>query len=110
MLFGDVINLLTIITTKDANGYKIEEASKNTTIFAEKKSVRQSEHYQAAAVGVNVEIMFVVWSIEYQGNKYLEYDSKVYQVERTYDTGEFTELICSLKGVIEDGKIKYNAS
>jgi SPP1 family predicted phage head-tail adaptor len=105
------INLLDTTTTKDSNGYRVEEVTQKTDIFAEKKSIRQSEHYQAAAAGFNVEIMFLIWSIEYAGEKYIEYKSKVYQIERTYNTGDLTELMCSLKGVIEeDGKIKYNAS
>ena len=69
--------------------------NESRSIFAEKKSVRQSEHYQASAAGISVEIMFQIWSIDYQGEKYIEHEGKGYKVERTYSTGEMTELVCS---------------
>ena len=64
-------------------------------VFANKKSVRQSEFYQAAVAGLKPELLFEVRSIEYGSDKKLKYNSKVYDIIRTYDKGEITELTVS---------------
>ena len=68
-------------------------------VFADKQSIRQSEFYQAAATGLRPELMFVVRSVDYNGEQKLKYNDKEYAVIRTYDKdGELTELIC--QGVV----------
>lgn len=67
-------------------------------IFANKKSVRQSEFYQAAIVGLKPEIIFEVNSFEFDNDEKLRYpvgDGKVYSIIRTYDKGEIIELTVS---------------
>lgn len=94
MLFKDVINLISISTTTNAIGDSVETATKKE-VFANKKSVRQNEFYQAAATGLRPELMFVIHSAEYNQEPKVEYDGKTYNIIRTYDKGEWTELICS---------------
>lgn len=66
------------------------------TVFANKKSVRQSEFYQALATGLKPEIMFEVRSLEYTGQENLVYNNKEYVIIRTYSKNdEITELVCS---------------
>lgn len=68
-----------------------------TTVFADKRSVRQSEFYDAANVGLRPELMFVVNAHEYVGHESVRYPSATgseYDIIRTYEQGHYTELIC----------------
>jgi len=95
MLFREVINLISITTTENDIGDIIDAETKRQ-VFADKKSVRQNEFYQAAATGLRPEIMFVVRTIDYEQEPKLEFSSKTYNIIRTYDKDdEFTELVCS---------------
>lgn len=100
MRFDSVIYLIKIVYTKDDIGNSIEtiETIKKRKIFVEKKSIRQSEFYQAASTGLKPEITFVLWSQEYKGESKVEYDGKTYSIIRTYEkTDGTTELSCEVK-------------
>ncbi len=72
-------------------------------IYCNKKSVRQSEFYQAQAQGFKPELMFEIRTEEYRGEGYFDYNKKRYRILRTYDkSGEITELVCSAL-VVENG-------
>lgn len=66
-----------------------------TTVFANKKSVRASEFYQAMNVGMKPELVFEIRSAEYEQQEMLRYNDHEYSILRTYDKGEFTELVVS---------------
>lgn len=94
MYFSDKIKLIAITVTENSMGDKIEKETE-TEVFANKRSIRQSEFYQAAATGLRPEIMFEVWSEEYSNQPRLEYNNEPYTIIRTYaKDGELTELIC----------------
>ena len=98
MLFRDVVKLISITVTENDMG-DIIETPVERQVFADKQSIRQSEFYQAAATGLRPELMFVVRSIDYEGEPKLKYNGKEYAIIRTYDKdGELTELIC--QGVV----------
>lgn len=61
-------------------------------VFANKKSVRQSEFYQAANVGLKPELVFEVNSFEFSNDERIKYNDKEYSIIRVYDRGETTEL------------------
>ena len=61
-------------------------------VFANKKSVRQSEFYQAANVGLKPELVFEVNSFEFSNDERIKYNDKEYSIIRVYDKGETTEL------------------
>lgn len=63
-----------------------------TDIFANKRSVRQSEFYAASNLGLKPELMFEVHSHEFSGHTKLKHDNKEYEIIRAYDKGEVTEL------------------
>lgn len=65
--------------------------------FVNKLSVRSKEFYDARQIGLSPELMFEIRSQEYDFEKRLKFDNVVYDIIRTYDKGEFTELICSRK-------------
>lgn len=74
---------------------------RRTEVFAEKKSIKQSEFYQAAANGFKPELTFVIWNREYNLESKLEHTGKdgiprEYNIIRTYDkSNEEIELICA---------------
>lgn len=94
MLWRDVIDLITITTTQNNMGDNIETETSNQ-VFANKKSIRQSEFYQAQATGLRPEVMFEIKTINYNQETKLGYNDKTYNIIRVYDkNGEITELIC----------------
>jgi len=94
MLFRDVVKLISVTVTENDMG-DITETTVEREVFADKRSIRQSEFYQAAAIGLRPELMFVVRSIDYNQEPKLKYNGKEYTIIRTYDKdGELTELIC----------------
>ena len=98
MLFSDVIDLITFRADTDDNGDPVEIETGRNSVYAEKKSVRQSEFYAAAKHQTNLTQMFLVRTIDYNGERKLEYNGKIYYVVRTYDKGdEMTELVCNDK-------------
>lgn len=64
-----------------------------TEVFANKKSVRQSEFYQAAGVGMKPELVFEIKSFEYQDNRYIKHEGKMYSVLRTFIKSDIIELV-----------------
>jgi SPP1 family predicted phage head-tail adaptor len=94
MLFRDVIKLISATYSKNTIGDYIKTPDPRQ-VFANKKSIRQTEFYQAQATGLKPELMFEIRTIEYQGESTLEYDEKDYSIIRAYDkNGEITELVC----------------
>jgi SPP1 family predicted phage head-tail adaptor len=103
MLFREVIKLVSAVETANAMGDPVKVLTKSADIFADKKSIRQSEFYQAAAVGLRPELTFVIRTIEYDQEPMLEHNSKTYNIIRTYEKDdELIELVCSgvVNGVI----------
>ena len=64
-------------------------------VFANKKSVRQSEFYQAGTIGLRPELIFEVHSFEFENDEKVKYNDKEYTIIRVFDKGEITELIVS---------------
>lgn len=95
MRFNSVIFLIKVTHGENEIGDLIETTDKRQT-FAEKKSVRQSEFYQAAATGLKPEVTFNIWNQEYNGESQLEYDEKIYTIIRVFQkNNKEVELICS---------------
>lgn len=95
MMWRDTVKLLKIVM--DYNEYNEPiETYVEREVFANKKSVRQSEFYQALATGMKAEVMFEVRMADYEGELRLKYGDKVYDVTRTYErNGEIVELVCA---------------
>ena len=53
-------------------------------VFAEKKSVRQSEFYQAANQGLKPNIVFEIYAEEFNDAELVKYDGQDYSIIRTY--------------------------
>lgn len=96
MLFKDTVDLLVVDESTVINGVPTKSVTSRNTVFANLKSIRQSEFYQASAQGIQLDAMFEVRSIDYSNEKYLEHNSVEYKIIRTFSkNGEITELSCS---------------
>lgn len=100
MLWRDVVDLIGETFTENAMGDTISTLTKRQ-VFANKKSVRQSEFYLAASSGLRPELMFEVRYVEYNNEDILEYNGKQYAIIRQYSKNdEIVELIC--EGVVNN--------
>lgn len=103
MMWRDVVELVNQTSISNEYGDQVF-AETSTQVFANKKSVRQSEFYQAFAHGLKPELMFEVRSIEYSDQTSLRFNEKEYTIIRAYSKNdEVTELVVSglvAKGVI----------
>ena len=95
MRWSDTVDL--IAETSDTNDMADPVTVESSrTVFANRKSIRQTEFYQAAATGLRPEWMFEVRSMEYGGESKLRHEGRDYSIIRTYSrNGEIMELICS---------------
>lgn len=103
-MYNEVIKLIKVTKTKDKYGGLVENETERT-VFANIKSIGQSEFYQAQAVGFKPEVKFVLPDyLEYQDESKLKYkgindaEEKTYSVIRTYRVDNTLELVCK-KGV-----------
>ena len=105
MNWRDVVSLLITGPTTNDIGDAISGTISTNQLFANKKSVRQSEHYQAMANGLKLEQMFEVRYLDYkaledtivagQTMTRLTFNSKTYNIVRTFTKNdEIIELIC----------------
>lgn len=70
------------------------------TVYANKKSVRQSEFYEAKQIGLKPEIMFEVYFMEYTNEEYIRFNDKIYTIIRVYEKDTYVELVC---GALNNG-------
>lgn len=92
------INPIYLLTETDNDINDIGDIEVNIIerkVLAHKQSTRQSEFYQAQAVGIKPEIVFVIRSFEYRDEEKLKFNGIVYRILRTYDKGNGTiEIVC----------------
>lgn len=99
MKCNDVITLKKETNTVNEYGDTVK-TFESRQVFAEVKSISQSEFYQAQAVGLKPEIKFVISDFaDYQGEKILSYapygqDSEDYTILRTFRNKINLEIVC----------------
>ncbi|WP_017726765.1 hypothetical protein [Halalkalibacterium ligniniphilum] len=96
--WSDVIHLIELTEGTDEEGFATIVPGQPKKVFTNKMSVRSQEYYMAKQSGIELSLMFEVRSIDYEGEKQLSYNSLDYIVERTYEKGEFVELVCKRRG------------
>jgi hypothetical protein len=88
-----VIELLAVTIVETESG-GFTETKVNRLVYADKRSVRQSEFYQAAQAGLKPEIVFVVRRIDYADERLLSDNGLEYSIIRTYEAkNEMIELV-----------------
>ncbi|WP_313894682.1 hypothetical protein [Psychrobacillus sp.] len=98
MNWSDVVYLIGLVEGTDSEGFPSTVKGEPRMVFANKKSVRSNEFHMAKQHGVTLSYMFEVRTDEYSGEEELTYEGKDQMVYRTYEKGEFIELICHRKG------------
>lgn len=68
-------------------------------IYCNKKSIRQSEFYQAQAVGLKPTIVIEMMLCDYEGQEYVKFNDEEYSVLRTYETSKERVELTLTKGV-----------
>ncbi|MFB9326994.1 phage head closure protein [Paenibacillus aurantiacus] len=91
---AEVVQLIGLAYITGGDRDVIEAAEPRET-FAEKKSIRQSEYYQAFANSLRPTATFVIWLEEYRGENRLIHRDIAYEIIRTYEAGNRRiELVC----------------
>ena len=91
-MYNDVIYLITENTTVNEVG-DIISSSTERAVFAEVKSIGQTEFYQAQALDLKPEIKFILADYyDYKNEIKLKYNNENYNVLRTYRNGVQLEI------------------
>lgn len=100
---AEKISLISIEYAQDDIGEWVETQTK-TDVFAYVESVSMSEFFQAGLQGFKPDYRFAVWMTEYSDEELIEYNSKLYDVYRTYkrDDGRIEIYVRAKKGVEND--------
>lgn len=98
MMWRDTVELISVVKVDDGGGGYTETVTFRQ-VFANRKSIRQSEFYQAHAAGLQPEIMFEVRFADYADERKLRFPAgeggRRYLIIRTYTKNEESiELIC----------------
>ena len=95
MRMEHVVKLRTITVTSDSGGFPSKSVS-TVEVYADQKSVRQSEYYAADAQGKRLDMVLVINADDWNGATEVEYNNTVYNIERAYQVGlGRIELTCS---------------
>lgn len=96
--FDDILELINITYSQNEIGDNVEN-KEYKEIFGKRKSIKQSEFYQAQASGFKPEIKFEINSFEYDEETYARYNNKEYKIIRTYEINR-DKLEIVLEGVV----------
>ena len=77
---------------QDCIGQAIDEAIEERTIQCEVDSIGRGEWITAQQGGYESEVMVKVFSASYNGESIASYNGKTYEVYRTFQVGDKTEL------------------
>lgn len=66
-------------------------------VFAEKRSISQQEFFNAGQSDIKPTKCFVIYSHEYNNERFLIYENKKYSIYRTYEKDEDIELYCEVR-------------
>lgn len=96
MMWRDVVGLVAVTKQEAGYGALIDVDGEPREVPANKKSTRQSEFYQARAVGIKPEMTFEIFAGDYEEEPKLMFQGTTYYIIRTFSkSGEKIELICS---------------
>ncbi|PDY48449.1 phage head closure protein [Bacillus pseudomycoides] len=95
---NDILLFPVVTTIEDELGQKEEFEEFIRQVFCEKKSVPQSEFFQAGQSGIKASCTLIVHLLDYQEEQKVKYREKEYSIYRTYERNdEKVELYCEVK-------------
>jgi SPP1 family predicted phage head-tail adaptor len=84
-MYNEVITLLSIELEQNDKGDLVEKAVEETNVYAQVKSVGMKESYEAMAVGLKAEYVFVIADYyDYNDQTHVSYKNKRWKILRTY--------------------------
>lgn len=90
-----LIKLLEKTISKSKTGFETRNTTKGREVTAEQGGVGRSEFYKAAAAGMTPAVTFTVSEADYQNERLVDFDGKVYKVIRSYPVpNRKIELVC----------------
>lgn len=95
--FDHEIQLIGLVEGLDDEGFEVIEERPKEPILANRLSVRSSEYWQAKQSGVQLSYVFEIHKFEYNGEEKMLYEGEEYRIERTYEKGDYIELVCVRK-------------
>lgn len=95
--FDHQIQLIGLVEELDDDGFETIVEKPKEPILANCLSVRSSEYWQAKQNGVQLSYVFEIHKFEYNGEEKMLYEGEEYRIERTYEKGDYIELVCVRK-------------
>ena len=98
------IDLVEITTEKDEINQIVEKTRTTSTVFAEISSVSQTEFFSCGRLGLQPSLKAVIYDFEYNGEKIVRVNGKLYSVYRTYyvNGADRVELYLEERGGTKD--------
>lgn len=95
----DVAFLISAISNgRDEIGQELPPVTARREIYCTRKSIKQSEFYQASQIGVKPEFVIETSMFDYSGEEIIEADNVLYKIYRTFERDdEIIELYCIQK-------------
>ena len=101
---SDVIELIPVTYSKDANGIQRATEGDPRAVMCQVDSVTRSEFFEAGRNGLNPEFVFRVFFGDYEEERLVEYRGKRYSIYRTYHgRNDMMELYAERKGGTNGG-------
>jgi len=94
--FKDVIKLVSVEIAKDELRQEIQSKTERE-VFANKRSVSQSEFFNAGLGGMKAQYAFDIRLVDYEGENSLIFNEREYSIYRTFEKGENIELYCEVR-------------
>lgn len=93
---NDVVTLICGKTVKDAEGYPTLSIISESEVFADVSSVKRQQKDSAYRRGYNATLTVRIQKSEYQGEQFLRFESKCFEIKESYSLNEDAiELTCS---------------
>lgn len=88
--FCDAVCMVSAAKNEDASGHYTKELKGKTILCSVCDGVGWTEYYNAAKAGIQLDITVELWPEDYNGEKHLCYDGKLYDIKRTFPSGHGT--------------------
>lgn len=97
-LSNDILFFPVVTTITDELGQEIATDNFARKVFCEKKSIPQSEFFQAGQSGIKAANCLIVYQMDYHEEVKLKYKEKIYSIYRAYERpDERIELYCEVR-------------
>ena len=96
MTMNDEITLFNTVFEKDSEGYNKLTAINEYTVFAEVSSPKRQQRDSALKHDYVASLTVKMHSDEYSDESYLKFNSKLYEIQQTYEINDdVVEITCS---------------